>query len=335
MPVFRALSHGLLILILLVATSAQADELKDIAQLANQGQASQALERINTYLAAKPKDIQAIFLRGVLLAETGKRDEAIRIFTELTEKHPTLPEPYNNLAVLYAEKGQYDKARAALDAAIKTHPSYATAHENLGDIYARMASDAYGKALQLDTGNTRAKSKLSLIKDLFAAPTSPAQPTAKVDIQKEVQIAAAPTSPLPAKAEVKPAPSQPAPEGTKAMPATSSADQAIKDAVYQWAQAWSSQHVDQYLASYASDFKTPNGESRKAWEALRRDRVSKPSKIEVSLNKLEISVENENNAKVRFMQSYRSGSLSQRTSKLLVLTRQQGKWLIQQELTNR
>ncbi|MCB5185178.1 tetratricopeptide repeat protein [Methylobacillus gramineus] len=338
MPVLRALSHGLLMLALFVAASARADELKNITLLANQGQNAQALERINTYLISKPKDIQAIFLRGVLLAETGKRDEAIKTFTELTEKNPTLPEPYNNLAVLYADQGQYDKARTALDAAIKTHPSYATAHENLGDIYARMASDAYGKALQLDTSNTRAKSKLSLIKDLFASPTPPVQTTAKVEVPKETQIAAISVPPAPAKsepkAEVKPA--KPVPEEVKApAPVISSNQQAVTDAVQHWAQAWSSQNVDQYLASYASNFKTPNGETRKAWENIRRERLSKPSKIQVSLNRLEVSFENDHSAKVRFQQSYRSGSLSQRTSKLLVMTQQHGKWLIQQELTDR
>ena len=125
------------------------------------------MERINTYLAANPKDAQAMFMKGIILAESGKRDDAIKAFTDLTEKYPNLPEPYNNLAVLHADGGQYDKAKKALETAIKTHPSYATAHENLGDIYARMASEAYDKALQLDGGNTRAQSKLSLIKDLF------------------------------------------------------------------------------------------------------------------------------------------------------------------------
>jgi Flp pilus assembly protein TadD len=135
--------------------------------MADQGQAAAAIDRLNTYITANPKNAQALFMKGVLLAEQGRRDEAIKIFLDVTEKFPNLPEPYNNLAVLYADQGQFDKARKALETAIKTHPTYATAHENLGDIYARMASEAYDKALQLDTSNTRAQGKLSLIKDLF------------------------------------------------------------------------------------------------------------------------------------------------------------------------
>lgn len=151
----------------LFLSPAHADELKDISQMADQGQAVAAIDRINTYITANPKNAQALFMKGVLLAEQGRRDEAIRTFTDVTEKFPNLPEPYNNLAVLYADQGQFDKSRKALETAIKTHPSYATAHENLGDIYARMASEAYDKALQLDTSNTRVQTKLSLIKDLF------------------------------------------------------------------------------------------------------------------------------------------------------------------------
>jgi tetratricopeptide (TPR) repeat protein len=148
---------------------ARADELQDISKLYKQGQNDKALERLESYLASRPKDAQGRFLKGLLLAGQGKNAEAIQIFTWLTEEYPELPEPYNNLAVLYASQGQLDKARQALEMAISTHPGYATAHENLGDIYARMASQAYDKALQLDKGNVTAQTKLTLLKELFSA----------------------------------------------------------------------------------------------------------------------------------------------------------------------
>jgi tetratricopeptide (TPR) repeat protein len=90
------------------------------------------------------------------------------VFSKLTEDYPELPEPYNNLAVIYAQQKQYDKAKQALEMAIRTHPSYATAHENLGDIYARLASQAYDKALQIDSSNSSAQNKLALIRDLMS-----------------------------------------------------------------------------------------------------------------------------------------------------------------------
>jgi len=41
------------------------------------------------------------------------------------------------------------------------------AYENLGDVYTKLASQAYDKALQLDSSNSAAKNKLSLIRDLL------------------------------------------------------------------------------------------------------------------------------------------------------------------------
>ena len=142
-----------------------ADEIQDANKLFKQGQLDQALSKVDTYLAAKPKDAQGRFLKGLIVNEQGKPMEAISIFTALTNDYPELPEPYNNLAVLYAGQGQYEKAKVALEMAIRTHPSYATAHENLGDIYAKMASQAYDRALQLDKSNADTRTKLALIQD--------------------------------------------------------------------------------------------------------------------------------------------------------------------------
>jgi tetratricopeptide (TPR) repeat protein len=146
---------------------AQGDELQEANQFFKQGQLDRALDRVNAHLGKNPKDARGRFLKGIILTEQNKPNDAIKVFTELTQEFPELPEPYNNLAVLYASQGQYDKARVALEMAIRTHPSYATAHENLGDIYAKMASQAYDKALLLDKSNTTAQTKLNLIKDLF------------------------------------------------------------------------------------------------------------------------------------------------------------------------
>jgi len=160
---------------------AQADPLQEANQLFRQGQLDRALERVNSFLSSRPKDARGRFLKGLILTEQNKPDDAIKVFTELAQDYPELPEPYNNLAVLYASQGAYDKARNALEMAIRTHPSYATAHENLGDIYAKMASQAYDKALQLDRSNQAAQSKLNLIKELFS---QEARPPAKVSATK-------------------------------------------------------------------------------------------------------------------------------------------------------
>ncbi|MES2499325.1 MAG: tetratricopeptide repeat protein [Pseudomonadota bacterium] len=313
---------------LVMTTSyAVADELKDISQLLEQGQQAAALERVNTYLAANPKDPQAMFMKGIILVESGKRDDAIKAFNDLTAKYPNLPEPYNNLAVLYADAGEYDKAKKSLETAIKTHPSYATAHENLGDIYARMASEAYDKALQLDNGNSRAQSKLSLIKDLFGTGN---KVVAKAEPAKATKSGTLPIRPADKKAE----PVKSVELDKPLTPAVSDDEKNISDAVNNWAKAWSSQDVDKYLASYSDSFKTPRGENRKTWEQMRRERISRPSSINVELANEKVTVIDSSNAKATFKQTYKANGNPIRTDKTLVFKKVNGNWLIEQEIAS-
>lgn len=161
---YRALSAAGMVASLCMFAPAYADEIADVGKLAKAGKVVEALSKANEYLAKHPADPQMRFMKGVLLTEQNKAEEAIAVFTKLTEDYKDLPEPYNNLAVLYAASGQYDKARIALEKAIRTNPSYMTAYENLGDVYGKMASQAYDKALALGANNTPAKSRLTLLR---------------------------------------------------------------------------------------------------------------------------------------------------------------------------
>jgi Flp pilus assembly protein TadD len=147
---------------------AHADEYGDVNLLLRTGKNAEAVIKADQYLAAKPKDPQMRFLKGVALTESGRRAEAVELFQKLTEDYPELPEPYNNLAVLHAGEGEFDKARSLLEMAIRANPAYATAHENLGDVYAQLASQSYARAQRLDGANATVAPKLALIRQLFA-----------------------------------------------------------------------------------------------------------------------------------------------------------------------
>lgn len=162
-------------LLLCFSMSIRADDAQDAEKLYRQKQYDQALQKVDAILSAKPKDIQARFLKGNILADKGDIQEAIAVFQAITEDAPERPEPYNNLGFLYALQGQYDKARNALEMAIRNQPTYALAHENLGDIYAKLASKEYERALQLDPNNITMQAKLATVKQLFPKSTSPAQ----------------------------------------------------------------------------------------------------------------------------------------------------------------
>jgi Flp pilus assembly protein TadD len=301
----------------------QADDIQDANKLFKQGQHAQAMEKVNAILAAKPKDAQARFLKGLVLTEQGDTANAVKTFTELTDDYPELPEPYNNLAVLYASQGQYEKAKVALEMAIRTHPSYATAHENLGDIYAKMASQAYDRALQLDKSNTSTQTKLAMIRDLFGSSAK------NVRVPKPTIAALAESAPVAASA-VASAPAEKLPTPINVEPAADPAAEVLK-ATQAWAAAWSAQDSKKYLALYAKEFKTPGGESRKAWEAQRKVRIAKPKSIRVEVRDAKASIVDDNHASVSFKQNYHASHLNTSSGKTLEWAKVGGQWLIAEE----
>jgi len=330
----------------LACGTASADDIQEASKLLRAGQHAQALERVNKVLASKPRDPQARFLKGLIFTEQGNTKDAIAMFQKLTEDFPELPEPYNNLAVIYAAQGQYDRARSALEQSIRTHPSYATAYENLGDIYAKLASQAYDKALQLDSSNSAAQNKLALVRDLVGAPrgAKPAvvaqkEPARPEPVKPAAVVAAADPKAQAAKPPVeKPAAEKPVaekPAAEKPVPSKPAADASSEliSTVNAWAAAWAKKDVNAYLSFYASDFKTPGGEARSAWENQRRQRISAPKSISVTIESPKVSVSG-NQASVTFRQSYRSDVVKSTGTKTLVMAKEGNRWLIQQETVN-
>ena len=336
-----------------LAWAAPADDFREAQKLYGQGRVQPALDKVEVFLRAQPKDAQGRFLKGILLTELKRTDDAIRMFTGLTEDFPELPEPYNNLAVLYAQQGNYDKAKSALELAIHTHPSYATAHENLGDIYAQLASRAYARALQLDKNNAAAQSKLALIKDLFSTGRSTGQrpeasraaavkaeaaktesakaELAKAEVARAEVARAAPPKPAPPVAAVTPSAPPPAPVASAPAPAPTSDDNAgVTAAINRWASAWSAKDVKGYLAAYAPEFEAPGGLTRAAWEKQRSERIEAPKSIEVNVKVQSIKVTG-NEAVATIRQAYKSDMLKTNSTKTLKLVKSGERWLIKQE----
>jgi tetratricopeptide (TPR) repeat protein len=335
---------------LLTSGMAFADDYSDVNRLLRAGQVAEANAKADQFLATKPRDAQMRFLKGVILTEQNKPNDAIAAFTKLTEDYPELPEPYNNLAVLYAGQSQFDKARAALEMAIRTNPSYATAHENLGDVYAKLASQAYSKALQLDNTNTGVQPKLSLIRDLFApgkggkpvavaaatpAPTptptpAPAPAAAKPPVAAP-PAAATPAAPPAATPAPPPVAAKP-PVAAPAAPAASAAGEEgdIRAAVNAWAEAWSRKDVKSYLGAYGKEFDPPGSASRSKWEEDRRVRIVGKSRISVKLSNIAITT-NGNKATAKFRQDYNADALSISSSKVLELQKSGDRWMIVRE----
>lgn len=322
------------------SAGALADDAADVQKLLAANKPAEALQKADQFLTSKPRDPMMRFLRGISLSTLGRNAEAITTFTKLTEDYPELPEPFNNLAVLYAQQGQYDKARTALEMAIRTNPSYATAYENLGDVYAKLASQAYSKALQIDTRSAVAP-KLAMIRDLFPKDRVPgtavAAPPATAPAVVQAPAPAPAASPAPApSAAAKPPVAAPAPvpapakptEAPKPAASSEAAEREVEAAVRAWATAWSRKDMDSYLAAYAPDFS--GGKSRKAWVEERRARIVNKRSISVTLSDVKVNVQGDK-ATASFRQDYKADGLDISSRKTLGLVRSGNSWLIAKE----
>jgi tetratricopeptide (TPR) repeat protein len=147
--------------------------LDSVRLMAAEGRTEEALASLEELFPAEPSNPEALFLRGVFLAELGRVEDAEDTFEGLIRLHPELPEPYNNLAVIQAAAGRYEEAVETLKGALETHSSYRTAWENLTRIYGRLASEAYSRALNVGTVAEDGKVELVLLSNISEAASRP------------------------------------------------------------------------------------------------------------------------------------------------------------------
>lgn len=312
---------------------------------------------------------QARLLRGVILAELGQPDRAIQIFTRLTLDYPELPEAYNNLALVYAGQGNLDAARDTLERGMQIDPAYAAMQANLSEVYTRLSGRAYESTLQASSGksapvlvkelcdnygnlarqsagrnpvNSGRQDMVSLL-DIESGRIAASRPPAHVDID-EMALPAPATTPrqhATGTAKSEPAAKTDTATGSAAgdkdaskqtTPTGSAEDRKkIGDTLEAWAAAWSARKTNTYLDFYAPGFRPPDGASRSAWAAQRRERLTKPKSIRVGVSSLQVSMIDDRSARVSFRQSYRSDTLQTSGSKTLIMVRSGKRWLIQEE----
>lgn len=108
----------------------------------------------------------------------------------------------------------------------------------------------------------------------------------------------------------------------------------ILRAVESWAEAWSSQDVERYLSFYAQSFVPPGDATREAWEAERRQRLSRPEFIAVKVSSPSPpAAVGPGQYRISFRQDYASDGYSDVVKKTLELVRQDGGFKIVREET--
>lgn len=122
------------------------------------------------------------------------------------------------------------------------------------------------------------------------------------------------------------------PAGGAAEPGSAHSNhKAVLDTVRAWSRAWAEQRVADYLAFYSPGFELAAGIGRSAWQETRRDRLIRPQYIDIALDEIQIRFEARNQARVEFVQSYRSDRFADRVRKTLQLVLESAGWRILRE----
>lgn len=95
-------------------------------------------------------DLDSRLLKGQLLIELQKYEEAERVLTAAVNQYSDSYEAHNNLAIALSRLGKYERSMDMLVKALETHPGYHKVYENINSLSAAMTSGAYLKALKLE-----------------------------------------------------------------------------------------------------------------------------------------------------------------------------------------
>ncbi|MDD9806172.1 MAG: tetratricopeptide repeat protein [Gammaproteobacteria bacterium] len=260
-----------------------------------------------------------LYRRALEQFSAGDLEGSHRLFKQLEEDHPDNPGILNNLGIIAARLGQFDLAARLLEKAIATDPAIATSHRNLRALYAHRASQAYKRALSLDSVEVAAP-QYEAVGAAAAAMTAASATTGALS---DVVLSATELE--------KPLIEEP--EETPAPPArdTADGDALIAASIERWARAWAGKDLDGYFASYAPDYRPRAGADHESWRRQRRERILGPRRISVEISNLAIRDNDGDSAQVVFQQAYRSNLLASTVIKRMSLQNTGDGWKITRE----
>ncbi len=93
-------------------------------------------------------------------SESGRYDKAVRLYRDILEVHPEIPDPYLGLSDLYILTGKYSFAEDILKKASERFPENTAVFLRLGKIYEKtgrydLAVEKHRKVLEIEPGRTR------------------------------------------------------------------------------------------------------------------------------------------------------------------------------------
>jgi len=309
--------------------------------LAEQGNAKEATDVFLALTKDYPDLPEPYNNLAVIYASQGQYDKARGALEQSIRTHPSYATAYENLGDVYAKLAsqaydkalQYDSANPAAKNKLALVRDLVGGSGKSGTIVAAASPPAAPASKE----PAKAPTVVAAVEPAkpAAAPKEPAKAPVAAPVAEPAKPAAAPKEAPKEAAKAPPVvaavePAKPAAE-KPAAPKSGGAD--VLEAVNAWAKAWSAKDVDRYLAFYAKDFKAPGGEARAEWEKGRRQRITAPKSIAVTVEAAKVSLAADGQtATVTFRQGYRSDVVkTANTTKTLVMAKADGRWLIRQE----
>jgi len=121
----------------------------------------------------------------------------------------------------------------------------------------------------------------------------------------------------------------PKPLKTSKLKAPSGIEQAVRQALQNWQQAWSGRDANTYINAYVKQY-APAGKSHASWVADRRWNFKTRQYIKVELSNIEITGQGAK-MRARFDQAYQSNTYQGEVKRELTFIEQNGRWKISRE----
>ena len=98
-----------------------------------------ALKAIDRVLKLDPKDLDALYKKGLILEKTGKRKEALKVMRDILKVDPDNPDALNFIGYCYAEEGKsLEEAKEMIEKALKQRPNDGYILDSMGWVYYKM-----------------------------------------------------------------------------------------------------------------------------------------------------------------------------------------------------
>lgn len=148
----KSLAIGLIVLVIAIRVilsffSSSPGELNAIAQIYLTGDHTTALSMMDAYLAEHPEDVQAYTIKGNILSDIDRDQEAESAYLKAIEIDPDTFQAVNGLGVIHRRRGELDTAKEFYLRALDLEPDYAQALSSLAIIELMQENDT--EALEL------------------------------------------------------------------------------------------------------------------------------------------------------------------------------------------